>query len=110
MTRVTLFKDKEGNNRGFDVRGHAGFLFRGLDIVCSAISILSINTINAVEAFTEEKPRVSVKRGAAQIRYRIDSIPGEQAKLLLDTYELGIRSIEQEYSRHVQVQVRRYEK
>ena len=40
---------------GFKLSGHAGFAEEGSDIVCSAVSMLVINTINCIEEFTEEK-------------------------------------------------------
>ena len=38
---------------GFDLEGHAGYSEAGTDIVCAAVSVLVINTINAVEMYTE---------------------------------------------------------
>ena len=36
------------------MQGHAGYAEPGQDIVCAAVSALVINTINAIEAFTED--------------------------------------------------------
>ena len=37
---------------GFEISGHAGYAQAGEDIVCSAVTVLCFNTVNAVEKFT----------------------------------------------------------
>ena len=106
MTRVTLFEDNEGLLRGYEVEGHSGYDDKGSDIVCAAVSILTINTINAIEAYTTGKPQVSSDED--KTRCIFDEPPEEKELLLLKTYELGIRSIEASYGKHVKVKVRRY--
>ena len=39
-----------GEIRGFDVSGHAEYAPYGEDIVCAAVSILTIATVNSLEA------------------------------------------------------------
>ena len=106
MTRVTLFEDDEGLLRGYEVEGHSGYDKWGNDIVCAAVSILTINTINAIEAYTQGKPQVSSDE--TKTRCVFDEPPQEAELLLLKAYELGIRSIEESYGKHVKVKVRRY--
>ena len=38
-----------------NTKGHAGFAKRGKDIVCSAVSVLLINTVNSIKCFTEDE-------------------------------------------------------
>ena len=45
MTKVTIFK-QQGLYKGFEVSGHSGYADAGEDIVCAAISALTINCIN----------------------------------------------------------------
>ena len=45
MIQAVFFKNKK-NITGFEIKNH------GTDIVCSAVSILSLNTVNSLEAFT----------------------------------------------------------
>ena len=54
MTTVTFHKTKDGVIKGFQSKGHAGYANAGEDIVCASISILVINTINALEQLTED--------------------------------------------------------
>ncbi|MBR1607087.1 MAG: ribosomal-processing cysteine protease Prp, partial [Clostridia bacterium] len=46
MTRVTLYHDAEGRLSGFSCKGHAGYAEAGSDIVCAAVSALSITCCN----------------------------------------------------------------
>ena len=48
MTHITFFKNSEKEITGFYSAGHAGYAESGSDIICSAISVLTINTINSV--------------------------------------------------------------
>ena len=36
------------------IKGHAGYAEEGYDIICAAVSALTVNTINSIEQFTEE--------------------------------------------------------
>ena len=47
--------------------GHAGFDQSGRDIVCAAISILVINTINSIEELAAEKIIVDADEKAGTI-------------------------------------------
>jgi len=46
-----MYSDK--TYRGFSVSGHAGYENAGKDIICASVSALVINTVNAVDALTE---------------------------------------------------------
>ena len=50
MIRVTLFKSPGGNITGFSCKGHAGYAEEGSDIVCAAVSALSITCANALQS------------------------------------------------------------
>ena len=55
MTTITITKSSDGSYKQIECNGHAGFAQFGEDIVCAAISVLTINTINSVEKFTDDK-------------------------------------------------------
>ncbi len=56
MIRVTFIKMKnKGSMLGFKAHGHAGFSEEGQDIVCAAVSVLTINTLNAIEKFADDR-------------------------------------------------------
>ncbi len=92
MTKVTIFKNLKNECVGFNVHGHAGYAEAGEDIVCAAISVLVINTMNAIETFTDVTFSQDVKD--ASICYRIET-PTKETTLLLNTMMLGLQSLEE---------------
>ena len=97
MIRVKAIR-KNGKVYGFQTEGHAMFESAGKDVVCAAVSILTINTVNAFETFlTDEETIVDVDEKKGRIECIFKEEPSEKAGLLLDTYFLGIRGIEDEY-------------
>lgn len=99
MTAVLLKKTKNNGYAGFTCTGHAGYADSGYDIVCSAVSVLVINTINAMECFADEKMEVITgeEDGVIDVTF-IDPV-NEKTKLLMDTMVLGLESIEQQYGK-----------
>ncbi len=89
---------------GFELNGHAGYAEYGQDIVCAAVSMLAINTINSIEAFTGEVFTFDSKAEIGYLCLRFSTPPKEQAKLLCDSLILGLQSVEKEYGkRHIKV-------
>ena len=94
MITAKVLKDADGICREFSVTGHALFDQKGRDIVCAAVSILTINTVNALELYTDAAFDLKTDDG---ISLRFRKQPDEKAKLLTDTYLLGLQGIEKEY-------------
>ncbi len=94
MTAVTIYK-KSGQYTGFTLEGHAGYAEEGEDIVCAAISVLSLNTLNSIEAFTEDRFSGEEKDGFLSCRF--PEPLSEKAVLLLDSMVLGLTDIQKSY-------------
>ena len=54
MISVTIYRAGH-QYRGFLCEGHAGYAEEGYDIICSAVSALTVNTINSIETLTEDE-------------------------------------------------------
>jgi uncharacterized protein YsxB (DUF464 family) len=94
MTLVTFYKNSQNTIVGFRTEGHAGYADAGYDIVCAAISILVINTINAVEKFTDiDCDIISDEEEAVISLMAKPVILSNEFKVLLDALELGLSSI-----------------
>ena len=91
MITVNVFVDPEGEHRGFRISGHAGFGEAGEDIVCAAVSVLAQNTVNAIEAFTEDSFQCSVEDGYLECSF--SGKVSKETKLLLNTLLLGLESV-----------------
>ena len=92
MTKVTIYKNVKNECVGFKALGHAGYAEEGEDIVCAAISILTINTMNAIETFTDVDVSLETDEEIGFIEYRIDE-PTKETSLLLDTMVLGLQTM-----------------
>ena len=93
MTKVTIYKNELNECVGFKVYDHAEFAEAGSDIVCSAISILTINTINAIEQFTNVDFTQNVDEEECMIEFKIKE-PTKETTLLLETMVLGLQTLE----------------
>ena len=98
MTTV-LMRKTAGRYTGFTFSGHAGYGEAGTDIVCSAISILVINTINAMESLAGAQMEVAANEEDGVIDVVFTHPVNEKTVLLLDTMLLGLNSIQKEYGR-----------
>ena len=99
MVHVEIIREAERIN-GFSLRGHAGFADKGKDIVCAAVSVLAINTVNSIEALLPEDGKlmeVVSEEKEGIIKCRFVSEPSKDAGLLLNSMYLGLKTIEKEY-------------
>ena len=101
MTQITFYKTTAGEYQGFICDGHAGYAVHGEDIVCAAISVLVINTINSLEEITGEKMRVETDEETGTIRCHFVNPPlKETSRVLVDSLVLGLTQIEKQYGKN----------
>ena len=102
MTKVTILQNSKNECVGFDVYGHAGYADAGEDIVCAAISILVINTMNAIEQFTDVNFMQDVDEEECMIEFKINE-PTKETTLMLETMVLGLQTLEdnEEYTEYI---------
>jgi uncharacterized protein YsxB (DUF464 family) len=96
MIKATIYLNQDEKYVGFDIEGHAGYAESGKDIICSAVSALSITTVNAIETFTEVNFNGDMDPDGS-IHFRITSNLDEKTQLLLSTLALGLTDISNEY-------------
>ena len=100
MTKVIFRKTRQGEYRELECRGHAGNAESGRNIVCAALSVLVINTVNSLEELCglPIKPKREDKERGLLV-FRFPEGMDERAVLLLDSLALGCVSIEKEYGK-----------
>ena len=106
MIKATVYRTKEQLIYGFQLSGHAGYAEEGSDIVCSAVTILVFNTINAIERLTEAgfSCEADEKKGGFIKVMLPDEKKGtsnHDAQLLLQAMVLGLKDMETEYSSYI---------
>ena len=98
MICVTVVQTKDKQIRAFQVAGHAGYAESGQDIVCSAVSALTITTINSLEAFTTQSFDADQDEEDGVITVNFLEDLEHDAALLMNSLILGLKSIENEYN------------
>jgi hypothetical protein len=102
--KVTVYRDRYGEVSGFQVSGHSTYNTHGEDILCSAVSVLTINCMNSVEALTEDEPLIqAVNEEEGFVHFRLKTI-SEGSRLLLRSWLLGMESIAETYGDYIQIE------
>lgn len=94
MTKATFIR-RNGKYTGFDIKGHSGFAKAGEDIVCAAISILTINTVNSIDKFTDD--RIEAESSDGFLTARLRSFNDLSSQVLMESLVLGLENIQDEY-------------
>lgn len=103
MIEVFIYSDGDGYS-GFETGGHAGFSEAPYDIICSAVSILMINTVNSIEKLSDTK--VISEAGDGHLICRFPEGTSEKSNLLMRSMIMGLEGIQKQYgSRYLQVRV-----
>ncbi|MBR4513751.1 MAG: ribosomal-processing cysteine protease Prp [Lachnospiraceae bacterium] len=85
-----------GRINGFVLSGHANYAKHGKDIVCAAVSMLAINTVNSIETLTEDE--FEVEQGeSGELSFRFTKEPSKEGQALLDALRIGLESVKAEY-------------
>ncbi len=100
MVKVSIHQNKDGKVNGFRCIGHAGYAESGQDIVCSAVSILVINTINSIEHFTSDTFDYKEDEKKGLIEFKVVSNLSDRSEVLLSALLLGLQGIEDEFGRN----------
>lgn len=99
MTAITVFQSADGIYKSVLCEGHAGFAEAGDDIVCAAVSVLVINTINSIEKFGRQKFICTTEEEKGMICLELTDAPTKETKLLLDSMVLGLDGVREQYGK-----------
>lgn len=100
---------REGSNlMSVEMSGHAEAGPYGHDIVCAAVSALSIGTVNSLSEIAEIPVKVvSAEDSGGYLKFTIPSDISqkqmETGQVLLQSLLLSLKSIEDEYSEYVKI-------
>ena len=87
MIKVKVFRNKNNEIYGFRVDDH------GDSIVCSAVSALTLNCVNCIEAFTPADFSFEADEGGGFLKIN----------LIFNCLLLGLSGIEAQYSRDIKI-------
>ncbi|MCF0122373.1 MAG: ribosomal-processing cysteine protease Prp [Lachnospiraceae bacterium] len=98
MTKITFYQNHIGQYTGFELKGHTGYMAAGSDIICAAISALTINTINSLERLANDNFTVDSDENHAYIRLFILGNHSKVADLLLRSLVMGLSDMKADES------------
>lgn len=112
MIEVSVERNKETNQiTSFTISGHANAGPHGYDIVCAAVSALSIGAVNAVAKLCHVKLPIQSETKGGYLRCDIPKDLSESiahdVQLLIEGMVVALKDIEQEYRQHVTVNDKR---
>ena len=96
MIRVVIGR-RDGYIDAYRISGHAGYEDYGKDIICSAVSMLAINTVNSLQMLAGETCEVCQDETDGLLSVTFDHRPNAEADLLLKSFELGIQGVIDQY-------------
>ena len=82
------------------VQGHAGYAPDGQDIVCAAISTLTITLINSMASFGCEQKILHNEKGLIEIEFTNFN---NTINILVNAYLIGVVGVSEEYPEYVEV-------
>jgi len=91
MILAEVTKDADDKLSAFKVENH------GESYVCSAVSMLVINTINSIEALTGQQFDYDYDTNGGFIKLSLQGPRDSGASILLDAMLLGLRSVHEQY-------------
>lgn len=100
-------KRKKGNISSVSITGHSEYEDVGRDIVCAAVSALSIAAVNGLTTFVKIEVKYEIKDDGFlefELPEMIEYEKVLQSNAILETLYLGLKSIELEYSKYIRVE------
>ncbi len=109
MVHVKLLYDRDHTICGYSLTGHAGEDEAGKDIVCAAVSVMALNTANALEQLTYSPVNILRNEETALLDVRVEGKPDERADTLLKALELAFCELEADPEYHPYISLTREE-
>lgn len=97
---TATFKKKNNQFVGYEIKGHANYAPEGQDIVCAAVSALSLAVTHKIHANVQSFE--SVTRGYMDIEL---FEPTKETEISIAILYDGLKSIEEEYPKNLRVEV-----
>ncbi len=111
MTKIQFFK-RDGVYYGFEEIGHAGYAEAGEDIVCAALSAMTMLIVNAVEVtyashieytIDDEAANIKVLAYGALREYEDDETKRFAIAGLMEAYYLQLHDMLEDYYDYIEV-------
>ena len=105
MIRASFRISPDHKIASFKLIGHADAGDYGHDIVCAAVSVLAISTVNGLERVVHSKPKVTKNEDEGGYLEATDLDLGHDAQILLQTFLNGLLDIQDSYQQYIEVKM-----
>ena len=105
MIQAVLYKSGK-KVLGFEMKGHAEAADPGYDVVCSAVSVLVINTANAIEQLTDANLSEDQSPEGGYLKVMLSDGKDHDAQILMRALALGVEQIAENYPENLRVKER----
>ena len=114
MTKIVFFRSG-GSFYGFEEQGHSGYADAGEDVLCAAISAMTMLIINTIEVAYASNVDYDIDEGATNIRVRSKAALAEfeederkryAVSGLFLSYFYQLYDLVEEYYEHLSVEVK----
>lgn len=101
---IACFRKKHDNFTGFNIEGHSGYAESGSDIICSAVSSVSIAIANGITDVLNIKADIGMDDGFLSLSIKNNSAEDiEKCQVLFKTMFLSFDNIRKEYKDYIEV-------
>ena len=97
MIYVTIYENQEHEYTAFNCIGHAEYGEVGEDIVCAAVSVLVINTINSIEHLVSDEFNIVTEEKSGLIDFSLKENYSKESVLFIRSLVLGLQGIQNNY-------------
>ncbi|PRR77291.1 hypothetical protein CLLI_24620 [Clostridium liquoris] len=105
-----VFKKRHNDIVSFTIDGHADSVDEGYDLVCSAVSAISLTIANGITEVVKAKAYVEVKDGFLSLSLENESFEViHKCRVLMETMLLGLKNVENSYGEYIKVKMEEVE-
>lgn len=98
-----LFKKNRENIVYFEIKGHSNLSFYGTDIVCAAVSSVSVMTLNGILEYL--KYDLPYKLNDGYIEFSTESNNDEKIQTLLHSMYIYLDELSKQYPKNLKLKV-----
>jgi uncharacterized protein YsxB (DUF464 family) len=108
FVKIVRVSSENSHIIAFEVKGHAQYDVHGKDIVCAAVSAITIGTANAIESLAHAMLKPTVQQGYFALNSQESlHLHEEQVKtiqLLLESMVIMLETIRESYGEYITIQ------
>ena len=104
-----IIHSKEDKIVSFEITGHAGYADAGEDIVCAAVSVLAIETVNSIDKMVSHQMTVEEASDEggylfAQIKPNLTAEQAQVTQILLQHLYFSLEDVANTYPNYVKIE------